>query len=745
MSTRLHFASSSPSYNSHGDPLNRSTALAGGSRGGAGGENTIESPPSPPDFSSLHLSSLHGSNRADYPLGISSSMAGGERGTARDPPPIPPYTQPSSLHSSSSPSFHPSSSSSHGGGVTVSSPLSSAASQSRQVSPSIGPRHVAFADIPRYSLTPTTTTYHYPYQGGPDASSPSSSSVAVVSPLPTSSSSFFSGAHPSHHPRALPPPTSHTHASSPATASEGRGQREPSSSGKGGVVGMLKAHPDHSGDTLLHMSAGGGKPMNGSSSSSSPALMSNKHGVMVPGGGGKDLENMIKRYESKASVAATLEKWTDVVEAVKKIAGIQPSLTSSQRSLLIHSYIHLLTEHRNARRTLDSYVNAFSNLGSPSSSSSSSRSSSPSPPPPSLWKKVNKKLGETKKKEKNGSLLLLQVENALAADLGEASSPCSVSQDEGAGEGVEEGEKKPLRRKKSTPTPQNDKGSGPAQEDEEEQFDNGEGRGEGRLKSRPSKDKSQENPLSSSSSCMSPSELQRKKEAREMDALRVVGGGGMMSLEPLKRYQPFFLFCVELYRQRIAEDMTALTDEIDKLAVTTLLPNAENPQAEAAFQQLRGDSSRHAAQMTKNESVRKRLEERALHAYEAGIAATEKGSKEEGCVVSALRLGIILNYAVLLKDVDAGRQSDKAIDVLAAEFRKTIENMYQVTNEDDYQRILVVLGLMRDNIESWCAETGRTDVPLLLGFVQYQSQSSLTSFSEGSAGTDHPNQYARHS
>lgn len=80
--------------------------------------------------------------------------------------------------------------------------------------------------------------------------------------------------------------------------------------------------------------------------------------------------------------------------------------------------------------------------------------------------------------------------------------------------------------------------------------------------------------------CLSATELERKKQAEEMEALRVLGGGAgammTMSLEPLKRYQPFFLFCVELYKQRVSEDMTALTDEIDRFAVSTLLPHAEN-------------------------------------------------------------------------------------------------------------------------------------------------------------------------
>ncbi|KEP66755.1 UNVERIFIED_CONTAM: 14-3-3 superfamily protein [Hammondia hammondi] len=220
----------------------------------------------------------------------------------------------------------------------------------------------------------------------------------------------------------------------------------------------------------------------------------------------------------------------------------------------------------------------------------------------------------------------------------------------------------------------------------------------------------------------------REEAARSM--LKTLGLG-LVSASQLHEFTSFFQFCVSLYKQRITEDLSALNEDVDRFVLGVLLPQAENHEAAAAYQQLRGDISRHTAALTKNAEVRRRMEERALRAYESALQSTEQ---DDELKVTPLHLGIVLNYGVLLKSINHGQQTNRAIELIAAAFRYSVENMYQVRNEEEYQRVLVILSLLRDNIEKWCAETGRTDVQALLG-MDYRSLSSGQSLDAGSTAS----------
>ncbi|EPR64717.1 14-3-3 superfamily protein [Toxoplasma gondii GT1] len=224
-----------------------------------------------------------------------------------------------------------------------------------------------------------------------------------------------------------------------------------------------------------------------------------------------------------------------------------------------------------------------------------------------------------------------------------------------------------------------------------------------------------------------------EKQTREEAALSTLKtlGLGLVSATQLHEFTAFFEFCVNLYKQRVTDDLFALNEDVDRFVLGVLLPQAENHEATAAYQQLRGDVSRHTAALTKNAEIRRRMEERALRAYESALQSTEQ---DDELKVTPLHLGIVLNYGVLLKSINQGQQTNRAIELIAAAFRYSVENMYHVRNEEEYQRVLVILSLLRDNIEKWCAETGRTDVQALLG-MDYRSLSSGQSLDAGSTAS----------
>nr|CEL67876.1 TPA: 14-3-3 protein, putative [Neospora caninum Liverpool] len=326
----------------------------------------------------------------------------------------------------------------------------------------------------------------------------------------------------------------------------------------------------------------------------------------------------IEHLQAKASIAANLEKWPDVIRAMKKVAQARPNFDATQRSLVIHAYTNLANEARHARKTLDGYSSALSSLRN--------------------WE-----------------------------------APARDAQ-----------------------------GGHETWKDEK----------------------------SEKQAHASEREAKRKRAEEERLATRTLGNG-LVPTNQLREFEPFFEFCVGLYKQRITEDLASLNEDLDRFVLGVLLPQAENLEAAAAYQQLRGDVSRHTAALAKNADVRRRMEERALRAYESGLQFTEQDAELK---VTALHLGIVLNYGFLLKSMNNGEQTNRAIELVASEFRYSVENMYQVRNEEEYQRVLVILGLLRDNIENWCAETGRTDVQTLLG-MDYHTQSSGQSLDAGSVAS----------
>lgn len=87
----------------------------------------------------------------------------------------------------------------------------------------------------------------------------------------------------------------------------------------------------------------------------------------------------------------------------------------------------------------------------------------------------------------------------------------------------------------------------------------------------------------------------------------------------------------------------------------------------------------------------------------------------ESCVFAFFFIFSFLS--VLLKDVDGGKQSDKAIDFLAGEFRNTVENMYQVTyvRMKERKKSLVLCRCVRKKKDLGCTYTSSfTTLPLLL-------------------------------
>ncbi|KAL8273276.1 hypothetical protein Esti_002777 [Eimeria stiedai] len=184
--------------------------------------------------------------------------------------------------------------------------------------------------------------------------------------------------------------------------------------------------------------------------------------------------------------------------------------------------------------------------------------------------------------------------------------------------------------------------------------------------------------------------------------------------ESVLRYAAYFDKRLEVFIALLVEEMRGLATSTWKLVEERLLKAADSKEAKVFYLQLSADAVRYASQVVLDSQEAERLRRQSLQIYQTALALFDAtANEEEEEILLSTKMGLVLNYAVLLHDEPDGVQ--KAIDALAAEFREAVANVVHITDAEESRRVMMVMSLLRGNVEAWCEELGRTDATVLLG------------------------------
>ncbi|KAL8452186.1 hypothetical protein Emed_001493 [Eimeria media] len=217
--------------------------------------------------------------------------------------------------------------------------------------------------------------------------------------------------------------------------------------------------------------------------------------------------------------------------------------------------------------------------------------------------------------------------------------------------------------------------------------------------------------------------------------------------ESVLKYAAYYDKRLEIFIALLIEEMRDLATSTWKLVEEKLLKAADSKEAKVFYLQLSADAVRYASQVVLDSQEAERLRRQSLQIYQSALALFDSTSKEgeEEEILLSTKMGLqqqlqqqqmqqqqqqqqlqqqlqqqqlqqqqlLLLLLMLLHDEPDGVQ--KAIDALAAIFREAVENVVHITDTEESRRVMMVLSLLRGNVEAWCEELGRTDATVLLG------------------------------
>ncbi|XP_026192797.1 14-3-3 protein [Cyclospora cayetanensis] len=181
---------------------------------------------------------------------------------------------------------------------------------------------------------------------------------------------------------------------------------------------------------------------------------------------------------------------------------------------------------------------------------------------------------------------------------------------------------------------------------------------------------------------------------------------------------------LDLFLRLLADEIRNLARSTWKLVEEKLLPATDSKEAKVFYLQLSADTARYTSQVVNDTEEENRLRKQSIQFYRTALALFEakpaeqkEGQKAEGKdeqqTLLGAKMGLKLNYAVLLHDEENGIQ--EAIDVLADQFREAVANVVHITDGEESRRVMTIMSLIRGNVENWCRELGRNDATALLG------------------------------
>ncbi|CDJ37019.1 14-3-3 protein, putative [Eimeria tenella] len=190
-------------------------------------------------------------------------------------------------------------------------------------------------------------------------------------------------------------------------------------------------------------------------------------------------------------------------------------------------------------------------------------------------------------------------------------------------------------------------------------------------------------------------------------------------------FAAYFQKRIEFFLKQLIKEVQDLSRKIHRVVKAMLLPNADSTEAKVFYLQLDADVARYAAQIATDGEEVEEFRKMSLELYRTALSLLQQNQKEineaeeqsqtdiEDQVPLSLKMGLVLNYAVLLHDEPDG--AEQAINALAAQFREAVENVVHISDTEESRRVVMVMSLLRGNVEAWCAEANRKDATKLLG------------------------------
>ncbi|KAF8821827.1 14-3-3 superfamily protein, partial [Cardiosporidium cionae] len=187
--------------------------------------------------------------------------------------------------------------------------------------------------------------------------------------------------------------------------------------------------------------------------------------------------------------------------------------------------------------------------------------------------------------------------------------------------------------------------------------------------------------------------------------------------------QSLQLYHLKQYKKNIFDEMLRLWTESNTV-LDQVMSTAENNAEIIVYCHLfKGDCARYCAMVADDEEEKNVFIQHSIDAYKCGMKEAESGLIS---LAKALRLGLLLNYAVLLKHLV--QDNKQAIDIGCKAFKDAISHMYEIEKDDEYRETLVVLGYLKEDVQGWCAEDGLTkkEINELFGIEEDDSESDAS-------------------
>lgn len=163
-----------------------------------------------------------------------------------------------------------------------------------------------------------------------------------------------------------------------------------------------------------------------------------------------------------------------------------------------------------------------------------------------------------------------------------------------------------------------------------------------------------------------------------------------------------FLELLRVYKGKVENEVENICNDVASLLDKSLIPKANNTEAEVFYLKMKADYYRYFAECTTGEKNKKAGEV----AQEAYKKASEKVT--ELPATHPLRLGLALNYSVFLYEII--NSPEQACKLAKSTFDGAIGDLEHLDDEQ-YKESASIMQLLRDNLTLWTSESEEEQSP----------------------------------
>ena len=151
------------------------------------------------------------------------------------------------------------------------------------------------------------------------------------------------------------------------------------------------------------------------------------------------------------------------------------------------------------------------------------------------------------------------------------------------------------------------------------------------------------------------------------------------------------------YKDRVETELRTYCEDILRLIDSHLLVNATSNEGKIFLTKMKGDYYRYICEFAQGDYLElssnnaKKYYQEAFTMAETTLDATHPS-----------RVGLALNFSVLFYEIF--NDHEEAIRVAQKAFEEGIQNLENVTDEQNYKESTMILQLLRDNISLWTAD-----------------------------------------